>query len=53
MLSVVGLGNDKNAIETMKSLAESGKGNLIKISETIPNTEALIEEIRKMSKIEE
>ncbi len=52
-LSVVGLGKDQDAINTMKLLASSGKGNFIPISPLKPNKEALIEEIKRMSRITE
>ncbi|MBK7957283.1 MAG: hypothetical protein IPK03_03720 [Bacteroidetes bacterium] len=50
-LTVVGLGNDRDANKRMKKLAESGNGNLISIENTMSAADNfLLEEIKGNSR---
>lgn len=51
ILSVVGLGNDRNALTNLKKLAASSNGSFIRIRNAESGTEALLEEVKERSKL--
>lgn len=51
ILSVVGFGEEKDAIKMMKKMAEKGKGSFIQIPDKFAADEILIEEIKTQSAI--
>ena len=53
ILSTVAFGNDKDAMTTLKEIAEKGNGSFIHIKKRSTAHEQLLEEIKKQSKIKD